>query len=389
MPARADDGVAPPADGHAGADPLGAEDILRLRLERQGIEARASGASADPAEVVAHLLAMQAQDYRGALWAVGLRCREGVALSAVEEAIAQRRIVRTWPMRGTLHFVAPEDVRWMLRLLSPRVIARAAKRHADLGLTDAVFDRARDLLIAALSGGRTLTRPDAMALLETDGIDTTGQRGYHILWLLAQQEVLCLGPMAGKHQTFVLLDEWIPPGETPEPTGQDALELLARRYLEAHGPATVADLAWWAGVTKTEAAAGLRGAGGLETIDVEDIEYWVPAAALIDGPASGPARSMHLLPGFDEYMLGYTDRALQLGRHHAKYRTAVAANGMFAPTLVADGRVVGTWKRTLRRDRVTVSVDPFQRLGRAERAAIAEEAERYGRFVGLPAVLEA
>jgi hypothetical protein len=364
-------------------------DILRLRLGRQLVDHGADTEARDPAEVVGRLFALQAQDYAAALWAVGLRCGPGASRATVEDAIAGRRIVRTWPMRGTLHFLAPDDVRWMLRLLSPRVIGRAAGRHRDLGLTDAVFDRARELLARALSGGRTLTRPAAMALLEEDGISTAGQRGYHVLWWLAQQAILCLGPMAGKQQTLVLLDEWIPPGKTPVPSGEAALALLARRYFDAHGPATLSDLAWWTGIAKSEARIGLTAISGeLTSVTVEGSDYWLPAAALEDGPADSSDPRVHLLPAFDEYMLGYTDRTLQLGKHDRTYRAAVSSNGVFAPTVVADGRIVGTWKRTLRRDRVSIALTPFQRLTRAQRERIAEAAERYGRFVGLPAVVE-
>ena len=152
-------------------------DILRMRLRAQLIE---GGSAATPREVVSHLLAIQAQDYAGATWAIGLRL-PGSTLADIERAIAERTIVRTWPMRGTLHFLAAEDVRWLLALLAPRVVERAARREAQLGLSAATFARARKLFADALLGGRRLSRPDAMAMLEAGGVTPSGQRGYHIL----------------------------------------------------------------------------------------------------------------------------------------------------------------------------------------------------------------
>jgi hypothetical protein len=331
---------------------------------------------------------MQAQDYAGALWAVGLRCSPDATAADVETAIAERRIVRTWPMRGTLHLVPPEDVRWMLALLAPRQMARAEGRHAQLGLTAADFARAGAIFADALAGGRAFTRAEAMALLESGGIPTAGQRGYHVLWMLAQQGVLCCGPMRGRQQTFVLLDEWVPPGGEPSFGPGEALARLAGNYLAGHGPATVADFAWWAGITKTEARAGMAAiAGDLECIRIDEAEYQLPRGVSAV-PRRGPASPVHLLPGFDEYMLGYTDRSLQLGEHRQTYSSTVSANGMFSPTLVVDGRIAGTWKRAVKKDRVEIALSVFRALDDAGREGLAEAADRYGRFLGLPAVVK-
>lgn len=366
---------------------LGIDDILRLRLRRQLIERPAGAAYGDPAEIVAHLGAMQAQDYAGSLWSVGLRCAPGTTSSDIERAIVERRIVRTWPMRGTLHLVAPADIRWMLALLTPRAAARTAKRHEQLGLTDDVFQRARELLTEALSGGRQLARPDALALLEANGIPTADQRGYHILSSLAQEALLCCGPMEGNQKTFVLLDEWVPPGTAHQdtPTNEQALARLAEKYFVARGPATIADFAWWAGIPKGEAREGLDAiAHRLEMMTVHGTEYWLAP----DGDADDETPIVHLLPGFDEYMLGYTDRSVQLGEYRRTYGSTVSANGMFSATVVVDGSVAGTWRRTLKSDRVDIVVRPFHKLSSTEIASLTAAADRYGEFKGLPAVVQ-
>jgi hypothetical protein len=364
-------------------------DILNKRLHRQLIEPAEGSAYLDPAGVVEHLGAMQAQDYAGSLWSVGVRCAPGTTAADVEAAIAERRIVRTWPMRGTLHLLAPADVRWMLALLTPRITSRATKRHEQLGLTEADFDLARKLFTEALSGERQLSRPEAMALLEANGVHTDEQRGYHILWVLAQEALICCGPMTDKQQTFVLLDEWVPPGTSQQdsPTAEQALARLAEKYFTARGPATVADFAWWAGITKGDARDGLDAIiHRLEMVTVHGVEYWLVADSDDDGVLETPR--VHLLPGFDEYMLGYTDRSIQLGERKRDYGSTVSANGMFASTLVIDGLVAGTWRRTLKKDHVEIVVTPFHKLNRAELAALEQAAEQYGRFKELPAVVE-
>jgi hypothetical protein len=359
-------------------------DILRMRLHAQLIE---GGSARTPHDVVSHLLAMQAQDYAGALWAVGLRFG-GSTMADVEGALADGSIVRSWPMRGTLHFVAAEDIHWLLPLLTPRILARAKKRHADLGLDAATLERAGELFSAALVGGRRLTRPDAMALLEADGISTAGQRGYHILWQLAQGGLLVVGPMEAKQQTFRLLSEWVPVDRSalaPDAPREVALAELAKRYFAGHGPATVDDLARWADIPKREATAALETVvGRLESAEHEGARYWfapgLAEAAERPLPAAGP--SVHLVPGFDEYMLGYVGRAHQLGEHLLAYGSKVASNGMLAATMVIDGRAVGTWRRTLAARTVSFEVNAFRTLSTMEQAAIVAEQERYALFVG-------
>ena len=197
-----------------------------------------------PEQALRWMGAIQAQDYAQAVWAIGLRS-ESATLVDVEQAIAEKKIVRTWPMRGTIHFVPAEDVKWMLQLSAPRMLAGVRGRQAQLGLDPAVLERSRQIFYDALHGGRRLTRAEMLATLERAGIPTQSQRGYHILWYAAQTGLICMGPMHKKAQTFVLLDEWVP-GSRDLPR-EEALGELARRYFSSHGPATLRDFARWAG----------------------------------------------------------------------------------------------------------------------------------------------
>lgn len=348
------------------------------RLANQGI---AQPTFAEAGDVVAWLGALQAQDYGGTLWAIGLRMA-GATERRIEQAIAERTIVRTWPMRGTLHFVAANDVRWMLALLAPREIAGSAGRARQLDLDAATFARSKEVFAKALQGGKQLTRAEMLHALEQAGIATTGQRGYHLLVRSAQEGLICFGSRQGKQHTFALLDEWIPP--TQPLASDEALAALTRRYFSSHGPATAQDLMRWAGLTAAEVKRGLEAAGkDLIQETIAGRGYWMPSST------SAPSRGMqsaYLLPGFDEYVLGYGDRRAVLDPAYAQ-RICPGDNGMFIPTLVIDGVVTGVWKRILKKHAVVIEVAPFRPLATAENHAINAAAQRYGEFLGLPVVL--
>ncbi|TBN57001.1 winged helix DNA-binding domain-containing protein [Glaciihabitans arcticus] len=304
-----------------------------LRLTAQWIGAPQEGASA--ADVIRHMTAMQAQDFAGAKWSVGLRA-PGLTDADVEQALANAEIVRSWPMRGTLHLVAPEDLGWMLQLTTPRLIRGARLRREQLGLAEADIERARDVARQALSGGRVLTRDAIHNLWNEHGIETTGQRGYHLLWSLSQTGTLVFGPVQGKVQTFVLLDEWVTQPKRLE--GDEALGEWAARYFASHGPATVRDFAWWASLTLGEARRGVAVAKPRE-LEVDGTTYYL--AEHLE-----PTRGTFLLPGFDEYLLGYQDRSAPLAAEHAP-AVVPGNNGIFQPTIVKNGEIVGLWKKPL------------------------------------------
>src|SRR6478609_2868281 len=182
------------------------EDIAQLRLYNQGIT---KPLFKKPEDVVKWLGAVQAQDYLGALWAVGLRMPKATE-ALIEKSLSNKSIIRTWPMRGTLHFVPSEDVRWMLKLLTPRIIAKCATLYRQSELDSATFKKSKKLFVKALEGGKKLERKEMYEVLERGGISTEGLRGLHILGNLAQNGLICFGNRIGKQQTFVLLDEWIP-----------------------------------------------------------------------------------------------------------------------------------------------------------------------------------
>lgn len=347
-------------------------DVARQRLRNHGLDVWRHDS---PRAVVAALGAVQAQEYRSALWAIGARLTNG-DLASVERAIADREIVRTWPMRGTLHFVAAADVRWMLALCTPRVIAGMAGRARQLALDPSTFARAGRLLERALAGGRQLTRDAMYDVLERGGIATAGQRGYHVLCRLAQEGVICSAAHVDGQQTFALLDEWVPPA--PSLAREDALAELARRYFTSHGPATAHDFAYWSGLAMADVRAAIALASDhLVQVVVDGTVHYGPSSS---GDETTSSR-VHLLPAFDEYILGYRDRGAVLAPEHAP-RIVPGANGVFLPTILLDGRVVGTWKRTVRAKGVRLTPTFFQPLGQRDRRALRAAAEEFGRFTG-------
>ncbi|MFI7602108.1 winged helix DNA-binding domain-containing protein [Actinoplanes sp. NPDC049681] len=331
------------------------------------------------AEIVEWFGAMQAQDMASGLWSLGVRL-PGSVVGDVEAALERREAIRTWPMRGTVHLVPPADAHWMLELMGVRALAGAAKRRETIGLSEKTADRGVEVLAGALAGGKRLTRAECLAALAAGGVELGGQMGYHLLWYASQRGVTCIAPHVGKEQTFVLLDEWVP--NPNRPSREEALGLMALRYFRSHGPATKQDFARWTGLTMTDTKAAVGATGdALTTVRVDGTEMLADPAALDPAPATRD--DWAALPGFDEYMLGYKDRAMMVDKEHLD-AIVPGGNGVFQSTLVASGRAVATWKRTLGKSAVTVDVFPLTSMKPAARKRAQAALEPFAAFVGLP-----
>ncbi len=342
------------------------------RLARLGVSRPIDAA---PEVIVRHSLAMQAQDYAGAKWSIGLRSTS-LTDAAVEEAIASGAIVRTWPMRGTLHFLASEDVRWMLALLAPRAITAGAGRRRQLEIDADTIARASRVLESLLAGKPPMTRAEIFAAFEDSGIAAQNQRGIHLLGWAAQSGLICQGPMRGKQSTFVLLDDWIPPG--PTLPRDESLARLAVRYLTSHGPATAADLAWWAGLTLTDSRAAIASVRSeLEIATVNGADYWMTR---LETGNPYDIDTVHLLPGFDEFLLGYRDRSAVLDPANRDL-VVPGGNGVFRPTFVAGGQVVGTWSRAVKKRDVSITIEWFPDIEPVDPEHILPSLGRYSRFL--------
>jgi Winged helix DNA-binding domain len=315
-------------------------EVALLRLVAQRL---AGPASATPGDAVRGMLALQGQDWPGVRLSVALRTAGGTR-DAVLAAVQDGELVRTWPFRGTLHLVAAEDVRWLLDLTAPRGLVTIGPRLRALGLDEATLERARGLVTGALAGGGRLRRDALLALLREGGLDTADQRGAHVVIHLCLTGVLCLGPVDGAHQQFVLMDEWVAPGRSRE--REEALGELALRYFASHGPASAEDLARWTGLLKGDVRTAVALARPqLEPIAVDGVEQLMdPGTPERLAASRAQAAGVHLLPGFDELLLGYRDRSATLDEALAA-QVVPGSNGMFMATVVRGGRVVGLWRR--------------------------------------------
>jgi hypothetical protein len=359
---------------------LDASEALALRMRSLVLAAERPASGLDSAAALARWFgAMQAQDLASLQWSLGLRL--GGTLADVDADLETGTALRTWPMRGTIHLVPAEDAAWMVRVFGEKPLAGATKRREYLGLAERDADRAVELLGEALAGGKRLTRAECIAVLEAGGIDGAGQRGYHLLWYASQRGVTCIAPNVEGEQTFVLLDEWVKRccGSARDLSREQALAETALRYFQSHGPAPRKDFAGWAGITSADAKAGIAANGdALTSVRVNGVEMVVTPDALdaVGGASSG----WQAVAGFDEYLLGYKDRSLMLEPEHF---TAVVpgGNGVFRSTLVRDGRVMATWKRTLTAKAVKAEVTPVVRIPKAARVSAEAALQPFAEFL--------
>jgi hypothetical protein len=350
-------------------------DITRLRLHNQQLS---TTTFKNPADVVGWLGAVQSQDYAGAKWALGQRIKNTTD-ATIEQAFNEGTILRTHVMRPTWHFVRPEDIRWMLELTAPRINALCATYYRKLELDTATFKRSNALLTKNLQGGKQLTRAELTSLLQKNSIATDDLLRFTYLIVRAELDgVVCSGARRGKQFTYALLNERAPQTRTLE--REAALAELARRYFVSHGPATLKDFVWWSGLTMADANKGLDSIRSQLISEVENGQTYLFADFT---PTSVPSPTVHLLPDYDEYTVGYTDRSAIFDDFHTN-KLDSRGSELAQYIIVLDGHIAGTWKRTLKKSEVFIELVPFRDLTKAETQAIADAAESYGKFLGLP-----
>lgn len=363
---------------------ISATELRSLRLRAQGL----SGGRGAPgaAGVVDRMFALQGQDLPGVLWSLGLRT-DGDDRAAVRAAFDLGELVRSWPFRGTLHVIAAADLPWVLAITGPRMIAAAARRRRELGIDEAVLDRARQAAVRALAG-RSASRAQLKDALQDSGVDVADQRGYHLISHLAIEGLIAFGPFDGAEHQLVLLADRVPRPRILD--GDAGVREIVRRYLRGRGVATIADLAWWSGLTVRALREAAEALGDeIAVVDVGDAEHlaWAPlldagtGAAGVERPPSG--RPVLALPGFDELLLGYADRTATVAREHAG-AIVPGGNGVFRRTLVQRGRMIGTWRAAETAAGVRVVAETFGDVPRGAERGLGREASRYARFVGAP-----
>jgi Winged helix DNA-binding domain len=352
---------------------------LLLRAQAQHLT-NGSRVAPRPAVVLREVVGLQSQLLSAA--ALGLRVRaNGLTMRAVTTALTvDRSIARTWLMRGTLHLVASDELRWLLSLLGPASERGSGRRQRELGLDENVMARGIDAIRKILATSGPLTRGEIVERLVRHGIrlDRKSQAPIHLIAAAARRGVCCLGPDTDDGETtYVLLDDWVPPATAPMPGPGE----LARRYFRAFGPATLADFAAWSGLPAPMARASVLEAAG----DLRQVSVQGQAALMATGQALTAATeargSVRLLPAFDTYLLGYKRRDLAVPA--SLERRLQRGGGWLHPAVLVDGRAVGAWSLRKTGKRADVVVDSVREARPIPRPALEQEVRDVARFLGL------
>lgn len=354
-------------------------DVPNLRLQTQMVSHHRLK---KPEDVVDFLVCVQAQDYFGALWALGLRIGN-VKEPEMERAFIEGSILRTHIMRPTWHFVSPKDIRWIQALTGPRVKQNNSSMGRKLGLDEKVLLKSQKVIEKALWGGSQLTRNELRDFLEKEKIETHFEQRLAYIMMFAELDCLIAsGPRRGKQFTYMLLDERAP--ATKPKKRDEALEEFTRRYFTSHGPATVHDMNWYSGLTITDCKAGLEMVmSEFEHEEVEGKEFWFSETKL----KKPKSNKCYLLPNYDEYGIGYRDRSEIFESDYEK-QIAARDSSTFMHLIIMDSKLVGTWRRTLAKKEVKIETKRFRPFNALEEGAFKKAADDYGRFLGLKVTLE-
>ena len=330
---------------------------------------------------------MQAQDRNAVLLALSLRAQDRPTEEQVADELSRGTIVRNRPSRGTLQVTAPEDLHWLTALMSPRSNAAALKRRDQIGVTDSMIDTVGEIVRTELANGRIRTRSEIVEACAHAGVTLDGSQAGHVLRHHTEMMTIVFAGQRGRTDTFALADDWI--GERRRLERPDALAELAIRYFAARGPATAQCLGWWANLAMGDVRDAIADAGSaLEEMVIDETAYVVASGAvdLTDAEIDAALAEPWLLPAFDEYLLGYRDRAPVIAPGNLD-AVVPGRNGMFKPVVVVDGEVVGLWSKRTTSKAVTVTITPFDDRRIAVDDALTRRVDEYGAFLGLPATV--
>jgi Winged helix DNA-binding domain len=346
--------------------------VLRRRLFTQHLVGRKLDG---PEDVVRLLAAVQSQEYAHGFWSLGMRTR-GSTYTDIKSAFDEGRILRTHMLRTTWHFVAPEDIRWILAATSPRVLVAFGNHFRGLGLDERSQRETGDLVVTLLEGGAHLTRKEIGVELQRRGISTEGERLAYIVMSAELRGLICSGPMRGAQHTYAVLDERVPPGLTYE--AADARAELAVRFFAGHGPASLKDLTRWSTMTVTDARAGISAAGDrLASMEVYGQTLWFDPAA--PKPRAKPMTA-HLLPLYDEALLTYPQLSFPAAPGHPHPPDEV----LFVGSVIVAERNVGTWRRMITGRKLVIETDLAPGLDEARVAAVKAAVGELTQFLGHP-----
>lgn len=359
---------------------LSLEQIRVLRLRAQRLHPEVARSVSGVAQLVKDVCGLQAQEPPSATLAVRARSNNLLVTDVKQAREDERSIVLTWCMRGTMHLVATEDLGWLLPLFGPIFIRKSQRRYTQLGLDQQTRLRATKAIREVLSNRGPLTRPELAEVLAAKGLPVEGQAIAHLVRATALVGGICCGPARDGELTYVVVEDWLKQEGKPKFNEEQIQAELARRYLEAYGPATPGDLASWSGISVSHARAGFKAISN-ELLEVElgDASAWMLKrySAWLDESPGDPI--VRLLPRFDGYLLGYQSRDFMVSGSYA--RLIHPGGGQIKQSLIVDGRAVGTWRRERKKNRSSIVIEPFEAISQVIQPDIEAEVQDIGRFL--------
>ena len=324
-------------------------------------------------ELVGWMGAIQAQDFHMSKMAVGIRVKDATEKS-IESALHAGEIIRMHLLRPTWHLVSAEDVTWMLALSAAHIQTTMRARDRELELTATVFNKSNAILENSLRDGNHMSRQELIVKLKEAGIAVDNNRASHLLMHAESDGIICSGKFKANQLSYAILSERVP--LTKKIEQDEALVELAKRYFMSHGPATLADFTWWSGLSVSKSRIGLEMARqDLESFTSEGKTIWFSKVSI----PKIYTEVVHLVPAYDEFIISYTDRNASLG--HEIHSKAVSSNGLFRPVLVQNGRVIGTWKRESKKEKIRVTTHLFSGQDHILKQSLLEALKPYARYL--------
>jgi len=348
------------------------KELSDIRLNYQSLSEPDEDASV--VDVVRKMCAMQAQDFTAAKWAIACRAN-GLSEQDITNAYDKGEILRTHLLRPTWHFIAAEDIRWLLKLTAPHIRSVLKYRDHQLGITRKDLEKSSKLFEKFLSQDEQLTVSELKHIFEKEGMDVHENSFYHYAMHAELNEQICSGSLEGKEVTYALMDERVLVAK--EMPREEAVAELISRYFRSRGVATLPDFLWWSGLPAKDARAGLESIrGSLETFETEGETYF-----LFSGTQKIIKRENLLLPAFDEFLISYRSRKWSIPNDVQP--TAISSNGIFRPVVVVDGQVAGIWKRTAKGKRYVLELTLFGPIAEKDKGELVKRCEEYGVFTGV------
>ncbi len=334
-----------------------------------------------PEEMITFLGAMQAQEFSQAKWAIGLRLPHLIEAD-IEKDFIDGKIIRTHILRPTWHFVSPQDIRWMLSLSASCLKAVNAFMYRKMELDNKIFKKTNNILGKALEGGKQLTRSQLASELQQKKITAEGTRLSCIMMQAELDGIICSGAKIGKQFTYALLDERVAPSK-PMKT-DEALAELTKKYYNSRGPATLKDFATWSGLNITQVKKGLSMViNDFKHTKIENTDYYFPSIHSNNILSKGISskQNVHLLPIYDEYIMGYKDRSFHFT---SKYKINPTSSYTFDNTIMINGQIAGIWRRTIHKNSIDLEYNLFRPLSNTGKKEFVLAVDHYSKFMGFP-----